>query len=62
MQDAIYDDFAQRLTTAVEQLRMGDGRTEASLSPLIDQAAVDKAQAHIADALSLGASYRPVVK
>ena len=57
VQDEVYDDFAQRLTAAVQQLRMGDGRTEGvTIGPLIDQAAVDKAQAHITDALSLGAS------
>ena len=57
VQNEIYDDFAQRLTTAVQQLRMGDGRTEGvTIGPLIDQAAVAKAQAHITDALSLGAS------
>ncbi len=57
VQDAVYADFAQRLTTAVEQLRMGDGRSEGvTIGPLIDQSAVDKAQAHIADALQLGAT------
>ena len=57
VQDEIYDDFAQRLTTAVQQLRMGDGRTEGvTIGPLIDQAAVDKAQAHITDAVQLGAT------
>ena len=55
--DAVYDDFAKRLTAAVQQLRIGDGRTEGvSMGPLIDQAAVDKAQAHIADAVKLGAT------
>ena len=57
VQDEVYDDFAQRFTAAVQQLRIGDGRAEGvTIGPLIDQAAVDKAQAHIADALSLGAS------
>jgi succinate-semialdehyde dehydrogenase/glutarate-semialdehyde dehydrogenase len=56
VQDEIYADFAQRLTTAVQQLRMGDGRTEGvTIGPLIDQAAVDKTQAHIADAVQQGA-------
>ena len=54
--DSIYADFAQRLTLAVQHLQMGDGRTEGvTIGPLIDQAAVDKAQAHIADAVQLGA-------
>lgn len=57
VQDEVYDDFAQRLTAAVQQLRMGDGRTEGvTIGPLIDQAAVDKAQAHITDAVQLGAT------
>lgn len=54
--DSVYADFAQRLTAAVQQLRMGDGRSEGvTIGPLIDQAAVDKAQAHIADAVQMGA-------
>ncbi|WP_205342001.1 NAD-dependent succinate-semialdehyde dehydrogenase [Denitrificimonas caeni] len=55
--DSVYADFAQRLTAAVQQLRMGDGRREGvTIGPLIDQAAVDKAQAHIADAVQMGAT------
>ena len=55
--DSVYAEFAERLTAAVQQLAMGDGRTEGVvIGPLIDQAAVDKAQAHIADAVQLGAS------
>lgn len=57
VQDAVYDEFAQRLTAAVKQLSMGDGRSAGvNIGPLINQAAVDKAQAHIADALQLGAT------
>lgn len=57
VQDAVYAEFAQRLTAAVEQLSMGDGRSAGvNIGPLINQAAVDKAQAHIADALQLGAT------
>lgn len=55
--ESIYETFAQRFTAAVQQLRMGDGRNEGVvIGPLIDQAAVDKAQAHIADAVQLGAT------
>jgi len=55
--DAIYTEFAQRLTAAVQQLSIGDGRTEGvAIGPLIDQAAVEKTQAHIADAVQLGAT------
>ena len=57
VQDAVYEDFAQRLITAVEQLRMGDGRSEGvTIGPLINQSAVDKAHVHIKDALELGAT------
>lgn len=57
VQDAVYTEFAKRLTVAVEQLKMGDGRNPGvTIGPLIDQAAVDKAQAHIADAIQLGAN------
>ena len=55
--DAVYAEFSERLTAAVKQLKIGDGRSEGVLiGPLIDQAAVDKAQAHIADAVQLGAT------
>lgn len=57
VQDAVYAEFAQRLTAAVEHLSMGDGRSAGvNIGPLINQAAVDKVQAHIADALQLGAT------
>ena len=55
--ESVYEKFAQGFTAAVQQLRMGDGRSEGVvIGPLIDQAAVDKAQAHIADAVQLGAT------
>lgn len=54
--EAVYEDFAQRFTQAVQALRMGDGLQEGvQIGPLIDQAAVDKVQCHIQDALSQGA-------
>lgn len=56
VQDAVYDDFAERFTQAVKTLRMGDGLQEGvQIGPLINQAAVDKVQAHIQEALSQGA-------
>lgn len=55
--DSVYSEFAEGLTAAVQKLVMGDGRsTGVTIGPLIDQAAVAKAQAHIADALQRGAS------
>ncbi|HZJ93949.1 MAG TPA: NAD-dependent succinate-semialdehyde dehydrogenase [Thiopseudomonas sp.] len=59
IQDEVYDEFAERLTTAVQQLHLGDGRSAGvTIGPLIDQAAVDKTQAHIADAVHLGATLK----
>lgn len=56
VQDGIYDEFAQRLTRAVNELRVGPASEPASQQgPLINQAAIDKVQAHVTDALSHGA-------
>src|SRR5690606_24717820 len=57
VQDSVYDAFAERLKQAVLSLRVGDGLSdEIDLGPLIDQAAVDKVQEHVDDAVSGGAS------
>ncbi|AWP65539.1 NADP-dependent succinate-semialdehyde dehydrogenase [Bordetella holmesii] len=54
--DSVYGDFAQRLTQAVEALRVGNGLDRGvTLGPLIDQAAVTKIQSHIDDAVDKGA-------
>ena len=51
IQDGIYDEFAQRLATAVGKLRVGDGLAGATdQGPLIDEAAVEKVESHVADA------------
>lgn len=56
VQDAIHDRFAEALARAVAQLKVGDGFEEGvQQGPLIDQAAVEKVEAHIADAVSRGA-------
>lgn len=56
VQDGVYDEFAAKLSQAVSGLRVGDGmETGVSQGPLIDIAAVEKAESHIADALSKGA-------
>jgi succinate-semialdehyde dehydrogenase/glutarate-semialdehyde dehydrogenase len=56
VQEGVYDTFAEKLATAVKNLKVGDG-VEAGITtgPLINKAAVDKVQEHIADALSKGA-------
>jgi len=56
VQDGVYDAFAEKLIAAVKQLRVGNG-FEAGVvqGPLIDQAAVEKVEEHISDAVSKGA-------
>ncbi len=56
VQEGVYDKFAEKLAAAVKNLKVGDG-VEAGITtgPLINKAAVDKVQEHIADALSKGA-------
>ncbi|AOM42725.1 NAD-dependent succinate-semialdehyde dehydrogenase [Xenorhabdus hominickii] len=56
VQEGIYDAFAERLVHAVKQLKVGPASDRASQQgPLINQAAVEKVQAHISDAVSNGA-------
>jgi len=55
--EAVYDDFADRLVAAVSKLRVGDGlRGETDQGPLIDAKALEKVEAHVADALAKGAT------
>src|SRR5436309_1807014 len=52
VQEGIYDDFVSRLVDAVSKLKVGNGlEPETSVGPLIEQAAVDKVQRHVGDAL-----------
>ena len=56
VQDGIYDEFAAAFAEAVAELKVGDGLGEGiSQGPLIDMAAVEKVEEHIADALGKGA-------
>lgn len=56
VQDGIYDVFAEKLAAAVKNLKVADGLTEGSQQgPLINMAAVEKVEEHIADALAKGA-------
>jgi succinate-semialdehyde dehydrogenase / glutarate-semialdehyde dehydrogenase len=56
IQAGVYEEFARRLTSAVAQLRVGDGLLGVTdQGPLIDAKAVTKVEEHIADALALGA-------
>lgn len=56
VQDAVYDEFAAKLVAAVKTLKVGNGfDSGVSIGPLIDTAAVEHAQALIADARAKGA-------
>jgi succinate-semialdehyde dehydrogenase/glutarate-semialdehyde dehydrogenase len=56
VQAGVYEEFARRLAVAVARLRVGDGlKGETDQGPLIDLRAVEKVEAHIADAVGKGA-------
>ena len=56
VQDAVYEEFAAKLSQAVSGLRVGNGlETGVTQGPLIDMQAVEKVEQHIKDALSKGA-------
>jgi len=56
IQDAVYDEFAEKLTQAVAKLKVGPGLAEGTLAgPLIDQAGVEKVEEHVSDACGKGA-------
>ena len=55
VQSGVYDQFAEKLAKATEQLKLGDGLHEGvNTGPLINQAAVDKVKSHISDAQAKG--------
>lgn len=57
VQDGIYEAFTAALAAAVGALKVGDGfEPGVQQGPLIDAAAVEKVEAHIADAVAHGAS------
>jgi len=56
IQDGIYDRFAARLAEAVSQLNVGDGlEAGTQIGPLINEAAVSKAEEHVRDSVAKGA-------
>ena len=56
VQDGVYDRFAEKLAAAVAKMTVGDGlKGETQQGPLIDRAALEKVEEHIADALTHGA-------
>jgi succinate-semialdehyde dehydrogenase/glutarate-semialdehyde dehydrogenase len=55
VQEEIYDVFAERLANVVQELKVGNGLDEGvAQGPLIDEAAVQKVEEHLRDALSKG--------
>ena len=56
VQDSVYNAFAGKLAEVVSKLKVGPGIDEGSQQgPLINQAAIEKVEAHVKDALSKGA-------
>jgi succinate-semialdehyde dehydrogenase/glutarate-semialdehyde dehydrogenase len=56
VQDGVYDAFMEKLGAAMGKLNVGNGfEQNVTIGPLIDMAAVEKVEAHIADAVSKGA-------
>ncbi|MGH8204263.1 MAG: NAD-dependent succinate-semialdehyde dehydrogenase, partial [Steroidobacteraceae bacterium] len=56
VQQGVYEAFASMLVAAVQKLRVGDGLAgETDQGPLIDGAALEKVEEHIADATGKGA-------
>ena len=57
VQAGVYDAFAAKLSAALAKTRVGDGLTEAvEFGPLVNMAAVEKVEEHIADATAKGAT------
>ena len=57
VQDGIYDQFAERLAAAVQAMKVGDGfEPDVQIGPLINDAAVNKVETLVADALAKGAT------
>ena len=56
VQDRVYDAFAAKLAERVAKLKVGNGlEPGVTIGPLIDEAAVEKVEEHIADAVAKGA-------
>ena len=57
VQAGVYDTFAEKLKTRVEQMKIGDGMEAGTdLGPLINEAAGAKVKEHIDDAIAKGAT------
>jgi succinate-semialdehyde dehydrogenase/glutarate-semialdehyde dehydrogenase len=57
VQDGVYDAFAAKLADRVSKMKVGPGTEEGVVQgPLINEAGLKKVEAHVADALSKGAT------
>ncbi|MDM4764447.1 NAD-dependent succinate-semialdehyde dehydrogenase [Pelomonas sp. SE-A7] len=56
VQDSVYEAFVEKLAAKVATIKLGNGFTPGvNQGPLIDDDAITKVEAHVADALALGA-------
>jgi len=56
VQEGVYDKFADKLAAQVKKMKVGDGTEEGVTTvPLINKAAIEKVEEHVADALKHGA-------
>ncbi|OCP15472.1 MULTISPECIES: NAD-dependent succinate-semialdehyde dehydrogenase [unclassified Ensifer] len=59
VQSAVHDVFAEKFVKRVAELTVGDGFTSGiTVGPMIDKHAIEKIEAHVADAVSKGAEVR----
>lgn len=57
VQDAIYDTFVSKLSTAVARLVVGDGQKDThQIGPLINAEGLEKVESHVQDAIQKGAA------
>ena len=57
VQSGIHDAFVEKLSARVAALKVGDGTAEGTeIGPMIEAKALDKVEAHISDAVALGAT------
>lgn len=56
VQDNVYDEFVEKFSRAVAELKIGNGlEKDVQVGPLINQKGLDKVQQHVADAVEKGA-------
>ena len=56
VQDGVFDEFSRKLAVKVSELKVGEGTVEGiTQGPLIDNAAIEKVESHVADAVARGA-------